>query len=139
MKQQHSISCGVCVLSQGIEQIKNLDFDELPAEEAPRQPPSSTATSTPAPPPPIAHFNDPWGVPAAEATATTASTAASVAPASSLSDLQGLMTGPTSSNPFGMPDFSSMPAPNPGMAAPGFGAMGMPFGVPSSQVGPRTH
>lgn len=118
----------MCV-SQGIEQIKNLEFDELTSEEAPRQPVSSSATTSPTSPATPAG-NDPWGV-------SVPAAAATVPASSSLSDLQQLSNPPPTSNPFGgMQAFPGAPAPafgavQPGMVQPG---AGLAFGVPGQQV-----
>ena len=125
----HFFLC-VCV-PQGIEQIKNLEFDELTSEEAPRQPVSSSATTSPTSPATPAG-NDPWGVSAPAATATATAPASS-----SLSDLQQLSNPPPISSPFGgMPAFPGTPAPGFGAVQPGVVQPGasMAFGVPGQQV-----
>ncbi|XP_076462168.1 uncharacterized protein LOC143294668 isoform X2 [Babylonia areolata] len=123
----------VDTILKGIEQIKNLDFDELTSDEAPRQPTSPTITTSPTTPNmPVG--NDPWGVPSASAAATSVAAPAS----SSLSNLQQLSAPPpVVSSPFGgMQAFPGTPAPSVGITAPGFGMVqpgAVPFGVPGQQ------
>nr|KAG5709781.1 hypothetical protein BaRGS_032605 [Batillaria attramentaria] len=101
---------------QGIEQIKNLDFDDLPEEEAPRKATSATTSPT---------TTDPWGAPATPASGTS-----SMPTSSSLSDLQTLQAPPVS-NPFStMQAFPGTPAPAVGVTAQGGPfAMGPPGGM----------
>ncbi|KAK7501487.1 hypothetical protein BaRGS_00007291, partial [Batillaria attramentaria] len=101
---------------KGIEQIKNLDFDDLPEEEAPRKATSATTSPT---------TTDPWGAPATPASGTS-----SMPTSSSLSDLQTLQAPPVS-NPFStMQAFPGTPAPAVGVTAQGGPfAMGPPGGM----------
>ncbi|KAL8584632.1 hypothetical protein ACOMHN_002361 [Nucella lapillus] len=104
---------------KGIEQIKNLEFDELTLQEAPRQP--TTSPTSPG-------TTDPWGVMGGGG----AGVAVSAAP-SQLSNLQQL-SSPVAPNAFGgMQAFPTSPV---GMSAQGFGMVqpgAMPFGMPGQQ------
>lgn len=115
----------VDTILKGIEQIKNLEFDELTSQEAPRQPGTSPSITTS---PTTPGGTDPWGMgaPGTGVSGTAAS--------SQLSNLQQL-SSPVSPNPFGgMPAFPGSPV---GMSTPGgFGMVQpgpVPFGVPGQQ------
>lgn len=101
----------VACFTKGIEQIKNLEFDELREEE------QATVKT------PVLSTTDPWGM------STTAASAGPLPASSSLSDLEQLQT--PSSNPLGvMGSFGGM-AMFPGTPVPSVGitAGGSPFGL----------